>query len=105
MRVGGEKVTTALLGVSKRMSVRGLIAVLPMILKQRNEQLVLSSYMAECLRVITENTAKFGGGSYISAHYYDLINPKPDEKRTPEEIINGFKENLAKMRGDTVEPT
>ena len=105
MRVGGSEVTSVLLGMPSRMSARGLIAAMPMILKRQSEQSVLNLYLAECLRILTENTAKIGGGGYISVRYYDLINSKPEEKRTPEEIISGFKESLAKMRGDTVEPT
>ena len=43
-------------------------------------------YVAGCLRIISENTAKMGGGSYITAKLSDIINPKPVEKRTGEEI-------------------
>ncbi len=35
---------------------------------------------------MTENTAKYVGGSYIKAHYDDIINPKPQDTRTGEEI-------------------
>jgi hypothetical protein len=84
------------------MSARGLIAAIPTILKRQSEQSVLNLYLAECLRVLTENTAKIGGGGYISVRYCDLINSKPEEKRTPEEIVSDFKTNLARIRGDTV---
>ena len=43
-------------------------------------------YIADCLRILSENTAKVGGGSYITAKFSDIINPKPVEKRTGEEI-------------------
>lgn len=43
-------------------------------------------YIADCLRIISENTAKMGGGSYITAKFYDIINPKPVDTRTGEEI-------------------
>ena len=35
---------------------------------------------------MTENTAKFAGGSFVQAKYSDLINPKPQDNRTCEEI-------------------
>ena len=43
-------------------------------------------YVTDCLRIISENTAKMGGGSYITAKLSDIINPKPADKRTGEEI-------------------
>ena len=43
-------------------------------------------YVADCLRIISENTAKMGGGSYITAKFSDIINPKPVDNRTGEEI-------------------
>ena len=43
-------------------------------------------YVTECLRIISENTAKMGGGSYITAKFADIINPKPVDNRTGEEI-------------------
>ena len=50
------------------------------------EDKAVKFYYAECLRIITENTAKMGSGSYITAKLSDIINPKPVEKRTGEEI-------------------
>lgn len=43
-------------------------------------------YVTDCLRIISENTAKIGGGSYITAKFKDIINPKPVDNRTGEEI-------------------
>lgn len=43
-------------------------------------------YVTDCLRMATENTAKMSKGAYTSARFYDIINPKPVEKRTGEEI-------------------
>ena len=43
-------------------------------------------YYAECLRIIAENTAKMGGGSYITVKLDDILNPKQVENRTGEEI-------------------
>ena len=54
--------------------------------QKEQEDKAVKIYYAECLRIITENTAKMGGGSYITAKLSDIINPKPVEKRTGEEI-------------------
>ena len=54
--------------------------------RKEQEDKAVKIYYAECLRIITENTAKMGGGSYITAKLSDIINPKPVEKRTGEEI-------------------
>ena len=54
--------------------------------QKEQEDKAVRIYYAECLRVITENTAKMGGGSYISAKLADIINPKPVDNRTGEEI-------------------
>ena len=35
---------------------------------------------------MTENTAKFAGGSFVQAKYSDLIDPKPQDNRTCKEI-------------------
>ena len=54
--------------------------------QKEQEDKVVKIYYAECLRIITENTAKMCGGSYMKAKLDDIINPKPVEKRTGEEI-------------------
>ena len=45
-------------------------------------------YVADCLRIISENTAKMCGGAYITAKFADIINPKPADNRTGEEIAS-----------------
>lgn len=54
--------------------------------QKEQEDKAVKNYYAECLRIITENTAKIGGGSYIVAKLSDIINPKPVDNRTGEEI-------------------
>ena len=82
MRVGGESVTLALLAAPK-ISVGGLIRLL---VKRQQEESAFRIYTTECLRTMTENTAKFAGGSFVQAKYSDLIDPKPQDNRTCEEI-------------------
>lgn len=54
--------------------------------QSQQRDLAYRIYIADCLRILSENTAKMGGGSYITAKLSDIINPKTVEKRTGEEI-------------------
>ena len=53
---------------------------------QHQRDLAYRIYVADCLRMATENTAKMSQGSYTAARFYDIINPKPVDNRTGEEI-------------------
>ena len=63
--------------------------------QSQQRDLAYRIYVAECLRIISENTAKMGGGSYITAKFPDIINPKPVYNRTGEEIAA----DIIKMAG------
>ena len=54
--------------------------------QSQQRDLAYRIYIADCLRMVTENTAKAVCGSYISAKFSDIINPKPVDNRTGEEI-------------------
>ena len=60
--------------------------------------------MTDVLKILAENTAKYSGGSYMKIRYYDLIRPKPEENRAPEEIIGNMKEKIARIGGGDAEP-
>ena len=51
-------------------------------------------YYAECLRIITENTAKLSYGSYIEAKLKDILDPAREDERTAEDIIEGIRDKL-----------
>ena len=61
--------------------------------KEQEEKAVII-YYAECLRIMTENTAKMVGGSYIEAKLQDVLNPKPVDNRTADDIIDGIRNKL-----------
>ena len=63
--------------------------------QSQQRDLAYRIYVSDCLRIISENTAKTGGGSYITAKFADIINPKPDDNRTGEEIAA----NIIKQAG------
>lgn len=55
-------------------------------------------YVTDALRIIGENIAKFGGGSYVKIRWIDLIHPKPEETRTANEIIEHMKKKLGEVK-------
>lgn len=60
-------------------------------------------YVTDTLKMMLENTATVvsqsgGSGKFIEARYFDVINPKPKDERTEEEIINHIKIGV---RGDS----
>lgn len=54
--------------------------------QSQQRDLAYRIYVSDCLRIISENTAKMCGGSYITAKLADIINPKLVDDRTGEEI-------------------
>ena len=54
--------------------------------QSQQRDLAYRIYVAECLRMVTENTAKISNGSYTVAKFEDILNPKQVENRTGEEI-------------------
>ena len=54
--------------------------------QSQQRDLAYRIYVTNCLRMVTENAAKMSRGAYTAARFYDIINPKPVEKRTGEEI-------------------
>lgn len=61
--------------------------MLPEALKQASKEEAYKGYMAECLRMATENTAKFAGGRYMAVSFEELLYPKPVDTRTGDEIV------------------
>ena len=43
-------------------------------------------YIAEVMRLIGENVASITGGSYITSKWVDLLDRKPEDDRTADEI-------------------
>ena len=68
--------------------------------KQEQEEKATKIYYAECLRIISENTAKSGGGSYIQVKLEEILSPKPVDNRTTDEIINSIKNKIEQMNDE-----
>ena len=62
--------------------------------QKEQEEKAVKIYYAECLRIMTENTAKRGCGSYIQAKLQDILDPKPVDNRTASDIIDGIRNKL-----------
>ena len=54
--------------------------------QSQQRDLAYRIYVTDCLRIISENAAKLCGGSYMKVKFADIINPKPVDNRTGEEI-------------------
>ena len=65
-------------------------ALFPMLLAQLQkdgEREMLWHYIANGIKMLTENTAKIVGGSYLAVSYTDIVHPKPKDERTGDEIV------------------
>ena len=62
--------------------------------QKEQEEKAVKIYYAECLRIITENTAKIAGGSYAQVKLQDILDPKPVDNRTADDIIEGIRNKL-----------
>lgn len=54
-------------------------------LYQREE--IYRIYVSDALRMISESTAKFGGGEYVTARLIDIYEPAKRDERGADEII------------------
>lgn len=90
---GAEAVTSALLSAPK-LRAKACISMLPAIIRRQQKEEYFRAYVAECLRVISENTAKMVGGSYMQAHYSTGEAKKEAPDVTGEEILEYMKKRM-----------
>lgn len=81
------------------MGAKALLSALPILLKKQMQEKAYRIYVTDALKAITENTAKYAGGSYIKARYLNLEDQRPKETRTPDEIIGKMKDKIARIGG------
>lgn len=54
---------------------------------EKQRDMAYRIYLTDSLKYIAENTARcVEGGQYLTARYIDVINPKPIDNRTGDEI-------------------
>lgn len=56
-------------------------------------------YLSDGLKVLTENTAHFAGGSALTMRLYEILHPIT-ESRTEAEIIDNIKSKLLMLGGE-----
>ena len=61
--------------------------MLPTAIKRQCEHDIFRDYIANGIQMISENTARNAGGRYLSLSYMEIINPKPSDDRTGDEIV------------------
>lgn len=71
---------------------------LPYKIKADAENEIWQKYVARSIRLITENTAGMVNGKFITAEYEDIIDPKPIEIRSANDVINSIKDKINKMK-------
>lgn len=81
------------------MGARAILSTLPVLLKKQAQEKAYRIYVTDALKAIAENTAKYAGGSYMKARYFDAESPKPPETRTSDEIIGQMKMKIARIGG------
>jgi hypothetical protein len=54
---------------------------------QHQRDVAYRIYVTDCLRQISENTAKIGGGGFITKRFADIVDPKPQAVKSAAEII------------------
>ena len=55
-------------------------------IRQEQERTAYRLYVTDALKLLSENTAKAGGGSYINARWWEMTHPVPADTRTAEQI-------------------
>lgn len=88
------------------MSLKAILSTLEYKLKADYEEAVYRQYMATLLRLTTENYANAVNAlsqgqieaSYITVDYSELINPKPVDNRSADDIISNIKNKIDKMK-------
>lgn len=68
--------------------------------KADQHELAYKIYITDSLKVITENTARFAGGSSMGIRYREIIDSGRNEpQRTSEDIISSISAQLEEIGG------
>lgn len=90
---GAEAVNSALLSAPK-LRAKACISMLPSIIKRQQKDEWFRAYIAEGVRILTENTAKVVGGSYMQGRYLEEEKKAPDVKG--DEILEYMKKRMGR---------
>lgn len=68
-------------------------------MRRETEELIYRVYSSDALKVLTENTERFNGGSAMSKRYFDLIDIGTKDERSGEEIAEDIITRAGLIRG------
>ena len=67
-------------------------------LKKNNEKKLYDTYLVDAVRLIVNNTARQDQVTQLTKRYSELVDPKPAEERSGDEIIDGIRKKLQSGR-------
>ena len=62
--------------------------------QKEQEEKTYRNYITDSLKIISENTAKAHGGSFINVRYADIVAPHKEETRTADEVIENLRKKM-----------
>lgn len=65
--------------------------------KKEAEEKTYRIYLSDGIKMISENTAKYAGGTSFKKRYFDLIRAEQEETRNSDEIIDSIRKKLQGM--------
>lgn len=77
-----------------KLSAKALMSALPYRIKEQTDEIAYRIYMSDVLITISKG---MWHTKNEPRRYWDIINPPPEETRTPEEIITHMKNKLKKL--------
>lgn len=54
--------------------------------KAKERETAYRIYITDGIKCIAENTARYVGGQHLTKRYIDIIDPKPEDERSGDEI-------------------
>lgn len=77
-----------------KLSARALMSTLPYRIKQDVDETAYKIYMSDIVMSLAKHIIR---PTKDPARYWDVVNPKPEETRTAEEIIEYMKNKLREV--------
>ena len=67
--------------------------------QREQRELAYRIFVTDGIKMVTENTARASGGSYMSQRYFDTINTKHDDRTAEEIAIDTIKKAQLSFKG------
>lgn len=66
--------------------------------KMYQQEMAYRFFVTDELYYINNNVVGMTGGSRLQTRFYEILHPPKEETRTSDEIINGLKDKLRKLK-------